>query len=304
MIIYMDMGTSSTRLWLTDGELTLAAKKERFGASLTLSEGHEALVSRLRELISALLAEANADESDVAYILASGMASSELGLAEVPHLPAPAGLDELKSRLFDISLPAITSIRFRIVPGVKMQDENGRIADMMRGEETETVGLCDLLGLDKDAILILPGTHNKIILIQDGKIVSFATSMSGELLGIVSDHSILRGNLDYDFALDEKQLDAGMRWAVRHGLGSALFHVRVMSKNGDSKDAMSSFAFGAIFSQDVMTARALGASAPVYVGGKQSLRMPLCRLLDGDCREIPDEYSALAVKHGLEMIGK
>ncbi len=303
MIIYMDMGTSSTRLWLMDGERELAHKKERFGASLSLSEGHNALNGRLSALISSLLDEADAGVGDIEYILASGMASSELGLYEVPHLPAPAGLCELKSGIFGISLPEITPIPFRIVPGVKMLDEKGKIRDMMRGEETETMGLCDLLGLSEDAILVLPGTHNKIILIRDGKIVNFATSMSGELLAVISEHSILSGNLDYDFTLDEAMLEAGLTWAMCEGLGSALFHVRVMSKNGESKDAMSSFAFGAIFSQDMMTARTIGASAPICVGGKESLRKPLCKLLGGKCREIPDTESALAVKHGLMLIG-
>lgn len=304
MILYMDMGTSSTRLWLSDGNRDLASQKERFGAGLSLSEGHDVLEARLRAMISELLTKANVKESEVEFILASGMASSELGIAEVAHLPAPAGPKELKAGLCAISLPHITSIPFRIVPGVKMQDGKGNIRDMMRGEETETMGLCDLLGLSDDAILILPGTHNKVILVQGGKIVNFATSMSGELLQIINDHSILRGNFDYDFIPNEDALGKGFAWATREGLGSALFHVRVMSKNGESKDAMSSFLFGAVFSQDIMTVRSLGAEAPIYVGGKASLRVPLCRLLSGNCLEIPESQSALAVRHGLELIGK
>lgn len=301
MTIYMDMGTSNTRLWLCDGERVIASKKGAFGAGTTLKDGRQALETDLRELLSELLSEANVKEIEISYIVASGMASSEIGILEVPHLPAPKGLDDLAKGLQKTYVRQVTEIPFFIVPGVKITDGDGNIADMMRGEETETFGIADLLGIGDKALLVLPGSHNKAILLENGKITDFATALSGELLSCIATNTILKANVSFDFELDRAALLDGSRYATEKGLGAALFHVRVMGKNGASTDACSSFFFGAVLSEDVKTIRALDADAPVYVGGRRNLRAALVTLL-GECTEIPDDVSDTATLHGLGLI--
>jgi 2-dehydro-3-deoxygalactonokinase len=301
MNIYMDMGTSNTRLWLCDGERVLSSEKGAFGAGTTLSHGKQILHSNLRELLLKLLADAKIKENEVSYILASGMASSELGILEVPHLPAPAGLCDLVKGIQRTCIEQVTGIPFLIVPGVKITDADGNIADMMRGEETETFGIADLFGIKGKALLVLPGSHNKAILLEDGKIADFATALSGELLSCIAADTILKANVSFDFTLDNSALLEGSRYATAKGLGAALFHVRVMGKNGASADTCSSFFFGAVLSEDVTTIRSLDADAPVYVGGRQNLRAALAALL-GDCTEIPDNVSSNATLHGLMTI--
>ena len=301
MNIYMDMGTSNTRLWLCAEGCVIASEKGAFGAGTTLKDGRQALETALRELLARLLSAADAKENDISCIVASGMASSEIGILEVPHLTAPKGLDDLANGLQKTYAKAVTDIPFFIVPGVKITDKDGNIADMMRGEETETFGIADLCDIKDKALLVLPGSHNKAILLENGKITDFATTLSGELLSCIATDTILKANVSFDFELDRAALLDGSRYATEKGLGAALFHVRVMGKNGATTDACSSFFFGAVLSEDVKTIRTLDADAPVYVGGRQNLRAALAILL-GDCTEIPDNISMGATLHGLTRI--
>jgi 2-dehydro-3-deoxygalactonokinase len=59
---------------------------------------------------------------------------------------------------------------------------------------------------------VLPGTHSKWVLARDGRIVWFATFMTGEVYGVLKEHSIL-GRLMQGDAHDE----AGFRRGLAHG---------------------------------------------------------------------------------------
>ena len=307
MILLMDMGTSNTRLFLFDGQKVLDTEKGAFGAGSTLSEGRAFLENGVKSLIGTILARNGLCECEISYILASGMASSELGICEVPHLAAPAALSDLVNGLRPIKVETITAIPFLIVPGVRKNNDAGEIEDMMRGEETETFGICDLMQVDKNAVLVLPGSHNKILALdENGAICDFATSMSGELMSAVSGHTILKGAVSYDYALDEEALREGAEFAKRFGLGAALFRVRVLTKRQNAgADAISSFFSGAVLSSDAELAKEYAKEGrKVYVGGKESLRHALAILIGGDVCELPDEVSANAVSHGLSLICK
>ena len=307
MMLLMDMGTTNTRLFLFDGERVTDTEKGAFGAGSTLSEGRAFLESGVRGLMETLLARNSLSVKDIPCIVASGMAGSELGIAEVPHLAAPAALSDLVDGIKTVKMESITEIPFRIVPGVRKNNAAGEIEDMMRGEETETFGICDLMGLDKNVVLVLPGSHNKVLALdENGAICDFVTSMSGELMSAVSGHTILKGAVSYDYALDEDALREGAEFAKTMGLGAALFRVRVLSKrpNADA-DKISSFFSGAILSADAELAKGYANQGKkVYVGGKATLRHALAILIGGDARELPDEVSGNAVSHGLSLVCK
>jgi len=72
----------------------------------------------------------------------------------------------------------------RILPGIAQRDR--RAPDVMRGEETQ------LLGLDvTDATVCMPGTHSKWVSVGGGSVQRFATFMTGELFDAVSRQTIL-----------------------------------------------------------------------------------------------------------------
>ncbi len=67
----------------------------------------------------------------------------------------------------------------------------------MRGEEVQILGALDALGIDH-GIFVLPGTHSKWAVVEDGRICQFHTFMTGEVFGLMRRHSILAAMIPPD----------------------------------------------------------------------------------------------------------
>jgi 2-dehydro-3-deoxygalactonokinase len=59
----------------------------------------------------------------------------------------------------------------------------------MRGEETQLVGA--IRRDERQVLAVLPGTHSKWAIVDNGRLVEFATFMTGELYAVLLGHSIL-----------------------------------------------------------------------------------------------------------------
>jgi 2-dehydro-3-deoxygalactonokinase len=116
-----------------------------------------------------------------ASIVLAGMVGSRNGWIEAHYVPCPAWPDEIAAAGMKVTLA--DGAPATILPGLSC-DEGA--FDVMRGEETLIVGL----GLD-DGIACLPGTHSKWALIEGGRITRFASFMTGEIYGLLRQHSIL-----------------------------------------------------------------------------------------------------------------
>ena len=97
-IITLDMGTSSTRLALYYNSVSDEIRGD-FGARYSIFEGKNALFAQTKALINELLQKNNIHESDIECIVASGMATSDIGLCEIPHMPIPADIYSLSKKL-------------------------------------------------------------------------------------------------------------------------------------------------------------------------------------------------------------
>ncbi len=124
------------------------------------------------------------------FTLISGMAGSNQGWKEAPYCPCPAGFDEVAG-----ALTWIEAQRIAIVPGLSC--EHPHAPDVMRGEEVQIFGAMQLTGL-RDGLFVLPGTHSKWAQVQNGRVVSFRTYMTGEFYALLSQHSILAKTLPAD----------------------------------------------------------------------------------------------------------
>ena len=119
----------------------------------------------------------------VAPRLACGMIGSRQGWCEAPYVECPAPLATLAAGIVRVPGNALA-----IVPGVRTRDGNG-IPDVLRGEETQLAGAVDE---QEDRVLaVLPGTHCKWALVESGRLVDFATYMTGEMYNVLLNHSIL-----------------------------------------------------------------------------------------------------------------
>ena len=302
MYISLDMGTSNTRLWLCDEQGDIDCLKGNFGAGTTKSLGKEKVFEMLRSLLKTLLDKNHIEEKNIEFIIASGMAGSELGIKEIPHIELPA--DEYKlTRCLEVHcVSEITEIPFWFVPGLK-KSSNNKLVDIMRGEEVEAVGLMRTLSLNKGFVLLLPGTHNKAIAIDsDGQIVDFYTTMSGEILNSIIEHTILKGEVGHDFVISECDVWKGARCAREKGFGAALFQIRIMSKNGVSRDLLSSFLYGAVIGLDIDGIQNFASGKPIFVGGREQLKRVYQILLGDQAELLRSEDTENAVKNGLTEI--
>ena len=302
MYIAMDMGTSNTRIWLCDKERIIGSYKRPFGAKLG-STNKNALFGRLTDLISESLSQNGVTEEDVECILTSGMAGSEIGLCEIPHISLPTDVYRNASMISQKRIPEITKIPFWFVPGVKEMHAD-LLADIIRGEETEIFGILPHLPKNTPAVVLLPGTHNKIIRLNEaGEITDFKSTASGELLDIIISHSILAGSISHDFTFSETHAKQGMEYAHENGISAAIFHVRVMAKNGTPHDLLSSFIYGAVIGEDIKMIRKYAGENTIFVGGNEKLQAVYCSLLGKDYAvSLNSEIAASATLHGLQQI--
>jgi 2-dehydro-3-deoxygalactonokinase len=189
----------------------------------------------LKALIAALIDQTRESPSRV---LGAVMITSSLGLMEIPHLAAPAGVSELVVALRRCEFQDITDLPIFLVPGVRCGpaactvETIGR-CDMMRGEETLCVGLAALGLIPSPAVVMNLGSHWKAIQIDtEGRITGSTTSLAGEMIHAIQTTTILAGSLPKERppALEMESVKAGMRELRAHGLARALFCVRLLEQ--------------------------------------------------------------------------
>lgn len=303
MYIAMDMGTSNTRIWLCDKKNIIDFKKSNFGAKLGKTEGKTVLFECLQVLINELLLVNKIPKERIDCIITSGMSGSEIGLCEVPHMELPADIYKEATNISITLIPEITDIPFWFVPGLK-QTVDGCLSDIMRGEEAEVFGILPYLPEGTSAVIILPGTHNKIIRInQNGEIVDFKTTLSGELLDMIINNSILSGSVSHTFVISEIDVLRGASYVRSNGLNASLFHIRVMAKSGTNVDQLSSFLYGAVLGEDIAIISKYAATDKVYIGGNKTLQS-IYQILLKDISSIPLDRAVadMAVVSALQNI--
>lgn len=304
--ICIDGGTTNTRLVLVEDGRPTDRVRLAAGAGNT-SRTDMALL--LHDAITGLLAKYSLTESDITAILASGMITSDRGLRELAHIPAPAGLAELHDAMHAENIPEISSLPIRFIRGVKLCGDTPESVDMMRGEETELAGIMESLGVvGEKCICVLPGSHSKLIRTDsEGRITTFATMLTGEMMAALAKNTILRDAVDLSFVdTEEDYLTNGYTYAHERGINEALFKVRVL-KNllGASPCACYSFFIGAILQAEIDSILAAGADT-VIIGGKRAFREPmqtlLAKMTDAEIRCVEDAVSDNATPLGMIRI--
>ena len=280
--ITIDGGTTNTRVSLIVNSKCLHTVRLSVGARSCIDH-KEVFENELRSAIAGILEKFKLQESDIIRILASGMITCEFGLCELPHIIAPAGIRELHDSMAEVSFPKISSIPFVFVRGVKVDSALLDSVDMMRGEETELMGLMTLCPdiSDDECVYVLPGSHSKIVSIdKNGRISDFSTMLTGEMIMSLSQNTILKDAVDLSCeGYDESALFEGFEYAQNAGLNKALFKVRIL-KNIFKKTSLEVYSFyiGAVLSGEIsyiISSRAKN----VAIGGKSQLKTATAALL-------------------------
>ena len=301
--ITIDGGTTNTRLRLVKDYLVVAEFRLSLGARDCIV-GNENYKNTIKEIIKELLIAGNMEEKDIRAIIISGMLTSELGLCNLPHIAAPAGIKELHSsmKLMDVG---ISSIPCYFIPGVKIQSENMYEIDMMRGEECEFIGISAQMA--PNSVCIMPGSHSKHVFSDKrNRISSFQSFLSGEMIYAFSQNTILSKSIDLSITnFDVEALLSGYDCVKKHGINRALFQTRIIDKIlGYSTEALYSFFLGAILCEEVESLT--NCKKQIYICGQRSIRKAMIFLMKNrlsiSAIEIEDSASELATSRGAIQI--
>lgn len=266
LIATIDTGTTNTRIIVWDEKKPLAVKKKEVGVRVTSIEGAKTkLLSGIRQCLLEALYASGYKEEDLDGILASGMIGSELGVCEIERMVAPVSLRNLAANCVAKNIPEISKLKtIYFIPGV----QNGKsihdlakceLVDVMRGEEVEAFGIIDRMNLQGPVVLILPGSHTKIVYInKENEIVGCVTTMAGEMLMELTRSSIISGSLEYSYAetMEEEWLMAGAEEAEKTGLNRTAFLVRIIDLFTEATvNQKANYLLGALLACDIKAIR-------------------------------------------------
>jgi 2-dehydro-3-deoxygalactonokinase len=156
-------------------------------------------------------------------LVISGMASSNIGMMELPYAELPFNMDG--SDLHVKIIPASDKFKHEILLISGARTPN----DVMRGEETQLAG-CEITNNGNDQLFIFPGTHSKHIVIREQRAMDFKTYMTGEFFSLLSKNSILANNVEESDCLSDKDVlknfEEGVENSMQYNLLHASFFVR------------------------------------------------------------------------------
>ena len=289
MILAVDFGTTTTRVWALDGGAILAGASTGSGArDFASTKEADALLETVRAVADQTLRTATRSWADVAAVVAFGMITSELGLEELPHVRAPIDPPALSAALVERRYPELLPATLYLVPGVLTGGDGDEDAtDAMRGEETEVVGL---LALDVRAPLVYlsTGSHTKFVAVDaEGRIDWSLTTLSGELLWALRQETILAPLVDLERPLEDiAAAEHGAAVAEREGVTRALFVARILNRvHGHTRGSCSAFVHGAVAGSDIAALRRRFAGdgsgrVRIAIGGRGPLADAYAHLLE------------------------
>lgn len=291
--ITIDGGTTNTRciLW-DDRRIKTGEAKREVGVRNTAIDGNNSrLKHAVKECLEQLLRDTSISYDDISHIIASGMITSDVGIVEVPHLTAPAGLTEIAAATEAITLPEICPLPIHFIPGIKNSDgqitfDNYEAMDIMRGEETESLAIIHTCHRGTPLLLVLPGSHNKFVSVdKDGRITGCLTSISGELLASITNDTILAKSVGRSFVkaedYDRDWLLLGYSSAKKAGLGRACFSGRILSLFKEKTPSkIANYVLGAVLQGDITAVKnsqavRLTNDTQVVICGKAPLNLAL-----------------------------
>jgi 2-dehydro-3-deoxygalactonokinase len=256
-MIAIDWGTSSFRAYRLDAAGAIADKRAAPLGIMHVEGGRfaEALEAQVGDWLAA----------GEGPVVMSGMIGSRQGWKEAPYVECPAGSEQIGARMQQVAWGA-GRVAW-IAPGVSCRDAGG-VPDVMRGEETQILGVLDTL--PAAAWICLPGTHSKWVELRDGRIHGFTTHMTGEAFATLRAHTIL-GRMMTEAPNDPAWFEAGLKRSREPGgLLHHLFGVRARGLFGELPDpASASYLSGILIGHELQSVATTADT--VYLLGARAL---------------------------------
>ena len=260
-MIAVDWGTSSLRAYRLDASGAVIEQRSA-PAGIRACQG----------AFESVLAEQLHGWSDELIVMA-GMIGSRNGWLEVPYVACPAGLDQIAAGLRAVVANNLPGRRIMIAPGLSHRAQAGA-PEVMRGEETQLMGLVGDLPGEGPHRLGLPGTHSKWVTVRGGHIIAFQTAMTGELYAVLTQHSLLGALMEQAAGVlvdDGSAFDLGVQASnAAGGLLNHLFGVRTRGLSGELAPAqLPSYLSGLLIGHELQGL--LAGAGPVHLIGSQTL---------------------------------
>ncbi len=298
-IITIDCGTTNTRVILWDEKRNYIDKEVyEVGVRNTAIDGNNTLLKKtVTKCLNNLLIRNRLGYDDIKSIVASGMITSNVGLVEIPHVLAPVGKEELAKSIQSVLLEDICPVPIWFIPGIKnncydINLSNYEEMDIMRGEEVESIYLIDKYFTGEPLILILPGSHTKIVAVnKQGKISGCLTTISGELLSAITYNTIIADAVGSNFVGNnycKNMVIKGFNNANKVGLSRACFSGRILNQFLLSdKEKVANYILGCMLQNDIYALKKtstlkISDNTMVIVAGKNPLRQAFVDLLEYD----------------------
>ncbi|MFC0273386.1 2-dehydro-3-deoxygalactonokinase [Metabacillus herbersteinensis] len=297
-VILIDSGTTNSRIRLMDQEASTIIDSEKvlIGVRDTAIKGdNKNLIEQLKKGIQRLLTNNHLASTDINYIAASGMITSNLGIYEVPHIDSPASLKDFAENSIVIKLEEFFNIPCIFILGMKNTvnvDSDDLIPgindfDVMRGEEVESFGLLRQFDVNGRGMMVLPGSHTKFVAVDEQRSLAYCLStLGGETLLALQKETILSSSLEQKLveSIDEEMLEAGFKAAKQYGLTRSFYHIRLLHLFTDlDANQRANYLVGSVIYNDI---EALLQSVEdreeikwFIVGGSDPLRKAFAHLL-------------------------
>jgi len=268
-LIGLDWGSTSLRAMLIDARGQVLSERRSARGASTLAggpAGPAAFAAALDELI--------ADWAPLVLpMLACGMVGSQHGWREVPYADCPADAQALAAGALAVPWRGHA---LRLLPGLRCESAAG-MPDLMRGEETQLLGALTLAPeLGARSCVVMPGTHSKWARVVDGRLLCFATHLTGELYALLRQHSVLARLMPTGDFSDPSAFGAGVRAARERGeegLSHQLFAVRTLGLGGRlAGSALPDYLSGLLIGHELRAGLAArDADAPLVLVGEPAL---------------------------------
>ncbi len=272
-LIGLDWGTSSLRAYrIGDNGEVLEARELPLGIMQVADQ-------RFEQALDSACGDWSTSQPDVPLI-ACGMVGSAQGWREAPYCPAPATQQDIARHL--VTVPLANGNRLQIIPGVL---QNGRLPNVMRGEETQVFGVLDTLAPVDPVLIGLPGTHSKWVRGEEGCIRHFDTFMTGELYAAACAHTILgrtqQPSEQFQAAAFDRGLDVALSSEGALGPLATVFSTRTLGLTGALRaDEQPDYLSGLMIGHEVAALSAIRAPSSIVLVGNGALCQRYQRALE------------------------
>lgn len=233
---YYDVGTTNTRLFLTDCKNVIDYSIVKVGVKDSAIEGsNEKLLKKLYEALFMISKKNEIDISTIKDIWMSGMITNYFGMVELEHISVPVSVDKLLKDTYVYQEKSFFKREIRLVRGIKTAKKDEKITlsniDSMnnaRGEEIEVFGvMAKGYASDKEKFVVIsPGSHTHFFYVKEGEIVDILSTFTGELHHAIKSSTILSGELsDKSDIVRPNDILKGYEFLLKYNFARALYIV-------------------------------------------------------------------------------